>query len=200
MHSLNRLAIAAAATAIASVTALGGAGVAGAQDLDPVSNSPSSVSVSGTGENTKVTYDNKSGHDLRCSAFVGKSGLVGDLYDYLRTTDFSNAGLPLPPELYAAMIEANENGQLGGYGGFVEDGDSTELTPGGGGTVFGGTLTDDSFAPAAVAFCVAVDVTYIEIEVSAGVGVPAGLGSLDAALIGVGSSGSVAQTAGSLGS
>lgn len=199
MHSVNRIAIAAAATAIASATAVGGAGVAGAQDLAPVSNSPSSVSVSGTGENTKVTYDNKSGHDLNCSAFVGKSGLVGDLYAYLRTTDFSNSGITLPPALYAAIVEANENGQLGGYGGFVEDGDSTELTPGAGGTV-GGTLTDGSFAPAAVAMCVAIDLTYIEIEVSAGVGVPAGLGSLDAVLTGVGSSGSVAQTAGSLGS
>lgn len=198
MHSVNRIAIAAAATAIASATAVGGASVAGAQDLAPVSNSPSSVSVSGTGENTKVTYDNKSGHDLYCVAFVGKSGLVGDLYHYLRPIGLTD-GTTLPPALWAAFLEANENGQLGGYGGFVEDGDSTELTPGAGGTV-AGTLTDGSFAPAAVAICDAIDLTYSEIEVSAGVGVPAGLGSLDAALTGVGSLGSVAQTAGSLGS
>lgn len=55
MRSLTRLGVAAAATAIASATALAGAGVAGAQDVDPVFNSPSSVSVSGKGEATEVT-------------------------------------------------------------------------------------------------------------------------------------------------
>ncbi|MBR7518744.1 hypothetical protein KC217_24065, partial [Mycobacterium tuberculosis] len=76
MRSLTRLGVAAAATAIASATALAGAGVAGAQDIEPVFNSPSSVSVSGKGEATKVTYTNKSGQDLMCYSFVGTGRLV----------------------------------------------------------------------------------------------------------------------------
>jgi hypothetical protein len=44
------------------------------------------------------------------------------------------------------------------------------------------------------------DDPYVEVEISAGAGVPAGLGSLDSALAGIGSSGSVAETTGSLGS
>lgn len=61
------------------------------------------------------------------------------------------------------------------------------------------SLADVSFAPAALAVCVDSADSYVEVEVSAGIGVPAGLGSLDSVLAGLGSSGSVAETTGSMG-
>lgn len=73
-----------------------------------------------------------------------------------------------------------------------------------GAVLVGGELTDASFAPAAVIVCWGdgddSGANYTEVEVSAGVGVPAGLGSLDAALAGIGSSGSVGKVTSSLGS
>lgn len=199
MRSLTRLGVAAAATAIASATALAGAGVAGAQDVDPVFNSPSSVSVSGKGEATEVTYANNSEHDLFCSGFVGKGRLIADLYDYIKSADVDSA---LPPTWLEDLADAAEQGQLGYVAGVVAEGEATELSASAGSGLVDGVLTDDSFSPAAVVVCIAqaTDEQYVEVEISAGAGVPAGLGSLDAALAGIGSSGSVAQTTGSLGS
>ncbi|MVZ90165.1 hypothetical protein GQF49_06680 [Microbacter sp. ANSKLAB05] len=205
MRSLTRLGVAAAATAIASATALAGAGVAGAQDVDPVFNSPSSVSVSGKGEATEVTYTNRSERDLLCTAFAGPDRLIADFYDYTKKTG-DTAGVELPTELNLRMLTALTTGKLGMYMGVVEDGQNAvlpsafdlpglELPDGAVG------LTDESFAPAAIALCMNPDGgTYMEVEISAGAGVPAGLGSLDSALAGIGSSGSVAETTGSLGS
>ncbi|MFI8695504.1 hypothetical protein [Dietzia sp. KRD202] len=200
MRSLTRLGVAAAATAIASATALAGAGVAGAQDIEPVFNSPSSVSVSGKGEATKVTYTNKSGQDLMCYSFVGTGRLVSDLYGYAKKVDINSA---LSPSWTARLVEAAGKGQIGYFGGMVENGETAELTEGAIGGVVEGMLTDDSFSPAALTVCSSQgmdDDPYVEVEISAGAGVPAGLGSLDSALAGIGSSGSVAETTGSLGS
>ncbi|MEB8325771.1 hypothetical protein NGF75_07195 [Dietzia kunjamensis] len=200
MRSLTRLGVAAAATAIASATALAGAGVAGAQDVDPVFNSPSSVSVSGKGEATEVTYTNKSGQDLMCYSFVGTGRLVSDLYGYVKTVDINST---LPESWTARFVEAASKGQIGFFGGMVENGETAELIEGAIGGVVEGTLTDDSFSPAALTVCNSQgldDDRYVEVEISAGAGVPPGLGSLDSALAGIGSSGSVAETTGSLGS
>ena len=199
MRSLTRLGAAAAATAVALVSVLTGAGVAGAQPGGlPVFDSPSSVLVSGRGENVEVTYQNESGRDLLCTGYVGKRGLIGDMYDYERSADLAD-GTPSEPD--AAVIEALGNGQLGVFGALIEDGESVDLASGGGDSYIEYLLTDGSFAPVALVKCLGDDsTTYIEIEVSAGVGVPAGLGSLDSALTGLGSSGSVAETTGSLGS
>jgi hypothetical protein len=200
MRSLTRLGVATAATAIASVTALAGAGVAGAQDVDPVFNSPSSVSVSGKGEATEATYTNKSGQDLMCYSFVGTGRLVSDLYGYVKTVDINST---LPESWTARFVEAAGKGQIGFFGGMVENGETAELMEGAIGGVVEGTLTDDSFSPAALTVCNSQgldDDPYVEVEISAGAGVPAGLGSLDSALAGIGSSGSVAETTGSLGS
>lgn len=208
MRALSRLGVAAAATLFASATALAGAGVAAAEEPaapKPVFNSPSSVSVSGKGDKTKVTYTNKSEHDLMCTAYAGPDRLIADLYSYGKKAGFTEES-DIPAELNLRMVTAITKGQLGMYAGGVEKGKSAVLTsafdlPGvelPDGAV---GLTDDSFAPAAIAVCFNPDGgTYVEVEVSAGVGVPAGLGSLDAALTGLGSSGSVAETTGSLGS
>ena len=207
MRSFARFGVALAATAMASTAALTGA-TAGAEEpapAKPVFNSPSSVSVSGKGATTKVTYTNKSAHDLMCSGFAGQDRLIGDLYTYIkRSGNSGDEGVPaaLNARLMAALVE----GKMGAYMGGVEKGKSADLgpisglpgmevPPGSAG------LTDGSFAPAALVICMNPEGgTYIEVEVSAGVGVPAGLGSLDSALAGIGSSGSVAETTGSLGS
>lgn len=203
MRSLTRIGVAAAATAIASATAFAGAGVAGAQDVEPVFNSPSSVSVEGKGAATKVSYTNRSEYDLGCFAYAGPAQLIGDLYGEAKKSGITD---DVTAELDLRLTTALTKGQLGVYVGIVEKGKTTVLP-----SVFDGSgvelpegavgLTDGSFAPAALTICsIPGGATYSEVEVSAGVGVPAGLGSLDSALTGLGSSGSVAETTGSLGS
>lgn len=208
MRTLSRLGVAAAATVFASATALAGAGIAAAEEPaapKPVFNSASSVSVSGKGAATKVTYTNKSATDLTCYAFAGPDRLIADFYSVSKKSG-SLDGAELPAELEARMLTAFTKGQLGLYGGLVEKGKSEVLVSAAdlvGVTLPEGAtgLTDGSFSPAALAVCSTPGGgTYLEVEVSAGVGVPAGLGSLDSALAGIGSSGSVAETTGSLGS
>ncbi|WP_194861851.1 hypothetical protein [Dietzia sp. SYD-A1] len=80
MRTLTRFGVAAAATAVASATVLAGAGVAGAQGADPVLDSPSSVSVSGKGANTEISYTNRSGQDLFCIAYGGPGSLLSEMY------------------------------------------------------------------------------------------------------------------------
>lgn len=198
MRSLARLGVAAATAALASATALAGAGVAAAQGLDIITNSPSSVSVSGTGASAKVTYTNRSGQDLSCNGFAGRSDLIGDMYQFARVS--GTQGDP-PPALMLRMATAMERGQIGLYAGMVEDGTSVDLAPILGQET-GMGLTDSSFTPAAMVSCYGMggESDYVEVEVSTGVGVPAVLGSLDGALAGIGSSGSVADITGSLGS
>lgn len=154
------------------------------------------MSVSGKGANTEVTYANKSGEDLFCSGVAGSGTLLADMYAYLRTTADPYAAPPA--ELSAKLLAAMAKGQIGSFMGIVADGDTTRLSAVGEGG--GAVLTDGSFTPAALMLCESEDSEYMEIEISAGAGVPAGLGSLDGALAGVGSSGSVARTTGSLGS
>ena len=195
MRALSRLGSAVAATALASATVLAGAGMAAAEDAanEPVFDSKSSVSVSGKGKNAKVTYTNNSGKDLECFGNVGPGGLLFDLLEEGKKTGKYLDPDGMSEELKERIKKARESGQIANFEGGVESGKTTEFAfwdPG---------LTDDSFAPAAVALCQSTD-GYVEIEVSPGFGVPAGLGSLDAALTGVGSSGSVARTTGSLGS
>lgn len=195
MRALSRLGSPVAATALASATVLAGAGMAAAEVAanEPVFDSKSSVSVSGKGKNAKVTYTNNSGKDLECFGNVGPGGLLFDLLEEGKKTGKYLDPDGMSEELKERIKKARESGQIANFEGDVESGKTTEFAfwdPG---------LTDDSFAPAAVALCQSTD-GYVEIEVSPGFGVPAGLGSLDAALTGVGSSGSVARTTGSLGS
>lgn len=204
MRSLTRIGIAVTAAALASATALAGAGVAGAESgqTKPVFDSASSVSVSGKGKDTTVSYTNKSGSDLTCLGFAGPSALLGQMYDYYRSVDVNDPG-DVPAALDAAVTKAGAEGKLGIYGGPVENGKTAALSAGAGGTTVNGTLTNRSFAPGALVLCYGADdqgQRFVEVEVTPGVGVPAGLGSLDGALAGIGSSGSVAQTTGSLGS
>lgn len=189
MRSLTRIGVAVTAAALASATALAGAGVAGAEpgQPKPVFDSASSVSVSGKGTATKVSYTNKSGHDLGCFGYVGEPRLIGKLF---KSTDGS-----FSPALQQELATAIEKGRMSFVAGRVENKATAEFGP----TV---GLTDKSFGPAALVVCQIGndEVQYAEVEVTPGVGVPAGLGSLDGVLTGIGSSGSVAQTTGSLGS
>lgn len=205
MSVKSKLVAAAAASAFASSLVLAGAGVASAQEpaVKPVLNSPSIVSVSGKGADTKVTYTNKSNHDLMCQAFAGPDQLISDVYGYVKKSGDTGE---LPTELNLRMVTALTKGQLGFYMGGVEKGKAATLPsafdqPDVGLPTGAVALTDGSFAPAVLAICTNPEGgTYVELEVSAGIGVPAGLGSLDSALTGLGSSGSVAETTGSLGS
>ncbi|MDV8001660.1 hypothetical protein [Rhodococcus sp. IEGM 1408] len=194
MRPLTRLGVAAVATALASATALTGSTLANAQGPGTVYDSPSRVSVSGTGATTTVSYTNKSGMDLDCVAYVGKEALMLDVQVAIQL-QFS--GEALPEGFMDRLIDAAEQGQLGLVEGVVEDGGTAEFTVAENG--LGALLTDGSFSPVAVAICFATGNEYAEVETSVG-GVPAGLGSLDSALTGLGSSGSVARTTGSLGS
>lgn len=200
MHSLTRLGVAVAATALASTAALSGAAVAGADTAEPkpVFNSSSSVAVEGKGAATKVTYTNKSGHDLGCYGFAGPGRLMSDFYNEYKKAD---AGSEMPTKLATQFLSAIVKGQVGFFGGEVGKDKTAVLPsvaslPGYDAEEVG--ITDNSFTPAALTFCMSG--TYTEVEISAGAGVPAGLGSLDSALAGIGSSGSVAGTFGSLGS
>lgn len=202
MRSLTRLGVTVAAAALASTAALSGAAVAGADTAEPkpVFNSPSSVAVEGKGAATKVIYTNKSEHNLFCYSFAGPGGLMSDFYNESKKAD---ADTEMPTKLEAQLITAMSKGQVGFYAGEVEKGKTVDLTsvasiPGFEGA--GAGITDNSFTPAALAICTSESGTHIEVEISAGAGVPAGLGSLDSALAGIGSSGSVAGTFGSLGS
>lgn len=83
MRHLGHPGVIAATAALAGTTALAGAGMASAQNsiawrLD----SPSRVSVERDGSGELVlTYDNRSGHDLPCQAYIGVPRTVQNLYD-----------------------------------------------------------------------------------------------------------------------
>lgn len=212
MRTFARLGAVAAAAALASATALAGAGVAAADEVEPVFNSPSSVSISGMGEDAEVTYTNKSDHDLTCMALVGPGDVIAQLYAMAKSGEFdvtTDDEQDVPEE-----FDELEEGKLGMLMGIVAKGATADLVspadffPEGVDIEFP-ELTDASFAPAAVAICSAYgddegeDMSvpvYTEIEVTPGAGVPGFLGSLDAGLAGIGSSGSVANVTGSLGS
>ncbi|WP_317813753.1 hypothetical protein [Rhodococcus sp. IEGM 1408] len=135
-----------------------------------------------------------------CGTYLGPGRLIGDLYDFIRTMPV-NTGLT--PELSARLEVALQQGRVGVLSFLVEDGQTTVTETGPDGQDSGSILSDSSFDPHALAMCSSIgdveEIDYAEVEVSPGVGVPSGLGSLDAALTGVGSSGSVAETTSSLG-
>lgn len=203
MSLFKKIGVAVAVSALASGTALSGAAISHAQPggLTPVFAGPSSVSVSGRGGDSAVTYTNRSGHDLVCGTYLGPGRLIGDLYDFIRTAPV-NTGLP--PELSARLEVALGQGRVGVLSFLVEDGQTTVTETEPDDPDSGSILSDSSFAPHALAMCTSIgeieEIDYAEVEVSQGAGVPSGLGSLDAALTGLGSSGSVAGTTGSLGS
>lgn len=82
MRHLRRPSILAAATVLTGATALAGSGPAGAQDSIPWTlNSPSTVTVErGEGGEIVLSYDNRSGHDLLCYAYVGTPKTVENIY------------------------------------------------------------------------------------------------------------------------
>ena len=83
MRHLRRPGILAATTVLTGTTALAGAGLAGAQDSIPWTlDSPSTVTVErGQGGEIVLSYDNRSGHDLLCGAYVGTPETVQHLHE-----------------------------------------------------------------------------------------------------------------------
>lgn len=83
MQTFTRLGVLAAATTLAGTSALAGAGIAGAQgSVDWTTDSPSSVSIErGDDGDLVVSYDNQSGENLLCYAYIGPRGMVDGLYD-----------------------------------------------------------------------------------------------------------------------
>lgn len=145
-----------------------------------VTDSPSSVTVSGRGAEATVLYTNRSTEKLRYDGFVGEPSLVRKIYDSWRTGD--PEWMPL---LDSIDVQKDE--------GLVSELlllDESRTAPG---TTFevprkyGNTLTDTSFAPAAVVECRRSNGTW-ELETTVVGGPP---GSLDAGLSGIGSSGSL---------
>lgn len=80
---LGRLGVIAATTTLAGTTALAGAGTANAQNsIDWSLDSPSTVSVErDEGGEIVLSYDNRSGHDLLCGAYIGTPKTVQHLYE-----------------------------------------------------------------------------------------------------------------------
>jgi hypothetical protein len=183
----TRIGVAVAATVFTSGIALGAAGAhAQTPEGAPVFTSVSAVSATGKGETTRVAYNNRSGQGLVCGVLVGQGRLLSDIYDAIRSSQGAGG---IPEDLSAELALAMDQGRAGILSFAVEDGGTA-------------VVTDGSFIPAAMATCsnLEFDPEYVEVELSPGAGVPSGLGSLDAALTGFGSSGSVARTSGSLGS
>lgn len=200
MSLFKKIGVAVAVSALASGTVLSGAAISRAQPvgLTPVFTSPSSASVSGRGVESTVTYTNRSGQGLVCGVLVGPGRLLGDRYDEVRSSD----GEGIPEYLSAELTLAMEQGRVGILSVVVENGETAVSVAEPGEPGAQAVLTDSSFAPAALATCsnLEFDTEYDEVELSPGAGVPSGLGSLDAALTALESSGSVAETTGSLGS
>ncbi|MGN0101681.1 MAG: hypothetical protein ACI39C_12145 [Dietzia sp.] len=93
MRTLTRFGIATAAAAIASATALAGAGVAGAQfagDTGSVAaegfttRSASTISADRTPEGVTVTYTNKTDKSLVCGGVSAPSAVVGVFDDHVK--------------------------------------------------------------------------------------------------------------------
>lgn len=200
MPLFTRIGVAVAATVFTSGIALGAAGAhAQTPEGAPVFTSVSAVSATGKGETTRVAYNNRSGQGLVCGVLVGQGRLLSDIYDAIRSSQGAGG---IPEDLSAELALAMDQGRAGILSFAVEDGGTAVAVAEPGDPGAQAVLTDGSFIPAAMATCsnLEFDPEYVEVELSPGAGVPSGLGSLDAALTGFGSSGSVARTSGSLGS
>lgn len=197
MRHLRRLGTLGATAALAGTTALVGAGVASAQDAIPWTlDSPSRVTVErGGGGGIVVSYDNRSGHDLLCYAYVGtpktvqniyeanvKWGLRGRLNVIAPPSDIGVIGLELGNGRGDTVAFASAAGQSGPV---------TSVSPveGENGEVVlepapPAELSDTSFRPEAVTVCAATEDgaeghTYAELERSPAGGDGGGLlGSL----------------------
>lgn len=183
MRHLGRLGVIAATAALAGTTALAGAGIASAQNsivwrLD----SPSTVSVERDESGELVlSYNNRSGHDLYCHAYIGVPRTVRNLYDV-------NVRWGVPIRL-KVIADQSDIGVIGhemsiGRGDVVEfataDGASGPVV-----TAPPAELSDGSFRPEVVTACAVSEegaerYTYAELEKSTAGGGDVGgiLGSL----------------------
>lgn len=187
MRHLGRLGVIAATAALAGTTALAGAGMASAQNsIDWRLDSPSRVSVErDEGGELVLSYDNRSGHDLLCHAYIGVPRTVQNLYDV-------HARWGVPSRL-KVIADQSDIGVIGhemsiGRGDVVAfstaDGASGPVV-----TAPPAELSDRSFRPEVVTVCAvseegAEGYSYAELEKSTAGGGDVGgiLGSLTAAL------------------
>lgn len=208
MRHLSRLSIFAATTVLTGTTALANAGLAGAQDSIPWTlDSPSRVTVErGEGGEVVVSYDNRSGHDLLCGAYVGTPETVQHLYDVHVRWGFPGRVGPIASQADIGVIGHELSIGRGDTAAFAPtDGASGPVTfvrevGGENGEVVlvpapSPELTDTSFRPEVVTVCAVSEksadgYTYAELERSpAGGGTGAGgvLGSLAGLTTGFGS-------------
>lgn len=115
-----------AAAACAAAMVMSGAGVASAQgslgeqgsSVIPVFDSPSTAAIESEGDGVyTATYTNRSGKDLSCFGFVLPEDVAADMYDQMRSTDFSEIGEGAeeyePTEAEEAFDAALEGGHFG---------------------------------------------------------------------------------------
>lgn len=192
LGKLGRLGVIAATTALAGTAAFTGIGMAGAQNSDDWRlDSPSTVSVHrDAGGELVLSYDNRSGHDLLCHAYIGVPRTVQNLYEvHVRW------GLPSRLKVIADQSDIGVIGHelsvgRGDVATFAPaDGDSGPVTflqseEGEGGDIVlvpapPAELSDTSFRPEVVTVCAISEegaewYTYAELEKSA----PSGNGIL----------------------
>ena len=197
MRHLTRFGVLSATTTLAGTMTLLGAGLAVAQGSIPWTlDSPSRVTAErGGGREIVVSYDNRSGRDLLCGAYVGTPGTVQHLYEVHVRWGFPGRIGPIASQSDIGMIGheisvgrgrtaafAVADGASGPVA-FVREGGAEEgedvLVP-----APPPELTDTSFRPEVVTVCAFSDegadgFTYAELEKSAGGGDGGGLlGSL----------------------
>lgn len=180
MKHLRRLGILAAATTLAGVSALAGAGIAGAQlpgqPADISFDSPSSLTVQRIAGAVEVSYANRSGRNLTCGVIVSNGEVIWELYQHYQTAELIvGEEEPAYPSVLQDKLEAAQLAGEFGTGSFdIGQGDSGPVTYGDNGSLEQPTST--TFAPEALAICggdrVIVEdpygewATYSEIETS----------------------------------
>lgn len=107
MQLSKRVGALAASAVLGGATLVGFAGSASASPDERVVDGPSvlEVELDGAGE-LLLSYDNQSGQDLNCIAFVTTGGVAADLFEHFA---FGEPGAPLPDYLLETLDEAQEN-------------------------------------------------------------------------------------------
>lgn len=125
MRHLRRLGILAAATAFAGSSALAGAGIAGAQASVPwTTGSPSSASIDRDDDgDLVVSYDNQSGKELFCYAYIGPRAMVDGLFDAHVEAGLVDDQGQLPEGADSIIAPAAAEGQWA-VGAFIAGGES----------------------------------------------------------------------------
>lgn len=107
MRLSTRLGVLAASAVLGGTTLVGVAGSASAAPVERVVDGPSvlEVEIDGAGE-LLLSYDNQSGQDLNCLAFVTTEEVAAGLFDHFA---FGEVGAPFPDYLVEMLDEAQDD-------------------------------------------------------------------------------------------